>query len=275
MKNTSRTDIHRPSVLVPTAYTYILDFCNSKDFMPAVNRTEALTIYKLKGAHIHGGIFSCDICGAHYTYGTLFMHDATGEIISVGHDCADKLHLLRDCEAAERLMRQAKAAGLRAIETLERYMGLVAFVRANRALMADLAVDHPIIQDIRAKLVSTGARWGLSEKQRALILKLATESRQPPEKHVPVPVCEGRMLVEGTVASVKVVDSFYGQQCKITVKVETPDGSWLVYGTAPAALLDERDLRGKRVSFMARVERGGRDPHFGFFSRPTKLQLVA
>jgi len=277
MKVQPRNDIHRPSVLIPADYAYVMDFSNSRPelLQPAFNRDEANAVYRESGAQIHGGIFQCDICGAVYTYGTLFIHRASQEVISVGHDCADKLELLRDSAAADSLFRQAKAASLQALERAERRGRLFDWARANRSLLRDLKVRHGITADIRGKLIRTGAKWGLSEKQVALVRKLAADSRQPVEKHVPVPISDERMVVSGTVVSFRAVDSEYGTSFKITVKVATSEGSWLVYGTAPSSILDGTNVVGSSVQFTAKVVRGERDAHFGFFSRPTKATRTA
>lgn len=302
MKNTSRNDIHRPSVMNPDEYTCILDFCQAVPelFQPAINRDEAIAIYvtERRGVQIHGGIFQCDICGAHYTYGSLYEHTPTKEVISVGHDCADKLDLL---QGTEDVRGRAKAVGLRAREKAEREANLASWKEAHPELWAALQGDHPILKDMLANLVRTGARWDLTEKQVALVLKLDADLKKPAEVHVPAPIAEGRQLVVGTIVGCKSYESEYGICLKMTVKVETPAGSWLAWGTVPSALEQASEkawrdanapsneegnraqhncpgyrelLRGAKVSFEAKLK-PGRDPHFALFSRPTKAKLVS
>jgi hypothetical protein len=130
----------------------------------------------------------------------------------------------------------------------------------------------------------------LSDKQVAFALKLADEVRNPPpaERHVAAPIEEGRQVVRGRVVSLKVHEGHYGDTLKMTVKIETPDGSWLVWGTCPSAIagdhLTDGDVNAPR-EMVAGVERGdevefsaklkpGRDEHFALFSRPTKATIV-
>lgn len=303
-----RTDAHRPSALDPRAYTYLFDFSNAKPelFQPAINRDQALDVYvtQRRGVQIHGGIFACDICGAHYTYGSLFEH-TSGAVISVGHDCADKLELARDFAEGDRVLREAKRLRMVEVERRQRWSGLIAWAR-DRAdeypcVLPALKTDHLIVRDIRERLVNSGAKWGLSPKQEALVLKLYEESLKPKveETHVPVPIVEGRQRIEGEVVSVKHTDGYYGVATKITVKVTTPDGTWIAWGTMPTALYDvaaeewrdehaprdaegarpwhrlpeERELLvGRTVGFDAKLKQG-RDAHFALFSRPTKPEL--
>jgi hypothetical protein len=266
-----RTDIHRPGVLVPEDYHSVIDFAQAEPdlFQPAINVTEALATYRERGANIHGGIFSCDICGAHYKYGALFQHK-DGEVISVGHDCADKLELFCDWRAEG----EAKAAGLLERERQERVARLAAWHAEHADLVPLLEVDHPIIRDIRDRLVQTGARWGLTEKQEQLVRKLAAERAAPAPVRVPVPFKDVRATLEGVVVGVRVQDGVYGSVVKMTVEVESAagDGTWLCYGTMPSALMGTE--RGQRVRFQAKVTPGDREPHFGFFSRPTKAEVL-
>lgn len=63
----------------------------------------------------------------------------------------------------------------------------------------------------------------------------------------------------------------------MTVKITTPDGVWLAWGTVPSNLTGPdgtyQSLRGLEVEFQAALK-AGREPHFALFSRPTKAVLV-
>lgn len=273
----SRTDRHRPSVMKPEEYREVLSFCQAvpEKLQPAVNRDEAVELYRQKGVGIHGGIFQCDLCGAHYRYGSLFEHEPTGELISVGHDCADKLDLMVDWNAAERM----RELGLAGRERAEREQRLSAWKADNAEVWAVMeGSQHPIVVDIRARLISTGARWGLSDKQVELVKRIvAQEKMRAEEKHVPVPFRDGeRARVEGSVVSVKSVESPYGRTWKMTLKVQTPGGCYLLHGSVPSQLIDKleaRELVGQRVGLTALVQHG-RDVHFAFYKRPTKAEVL-
>jgi hypothetical protein len=102
------------------------------------------------------------------------------------------------------------------------------------------------------------------------------------EKHVPAP--EGRVTVRGRVVSKKGVESAYGWTLKMTVKVETTEGTWLAWGTVPAdlALIQHPTIeyqqtvleRGDEIEFTATLA-CGRDAHFAIFKRPTKARVIA
>ncbi len=147
--------------------------------------------------------------------------------------------------------------------------------------------DPPgILRDMYDKLHRYGS---LSEKQIAFAHKLANQILNPPppkpvERHVPAPL--GRVSVRGTIVSVKHYDTDYGPSTKMTVKVETPNGSWLVWVTVPSSISTEfwatpgqHDeiapwLKGKEVEFTATLTRGN-DEHFAFGKRPSKARIVA
>lgn len=312
---TKRTDPHRPGAIVPAEYRELFCYAYSSSSegwpIPGFNlnmlhaqRTgrpfrdlavrnpdgtysagpEAKPItddagkpYPMASIHKAG---PCDSCGAHFIEGSVFLHEPTGECIAVGHICARKMELDFDESAAALLSGRRKSARKAVIERRKRRYNLRLWVEdASRELREAFRHDHHIIRDIRARLI----QWGsVSEKQEALVLKIAREEREraerPPEKHVPVPIEDKRQTIEGTVVSAKWHENDYGGSLKMTVKVETDEGSWLCWGTAPSSLdefvMDLGGLRGCKVRFDAKLKQG-RDDHFALFSRPTKAAVLA
>jgi len=221
------------------------------------------------------GAGTCSVCGAHYKYGDLWRHTGLNEYIHVGHDCADKYSMIADRSAFELEMdrrSEAKAAIILAKQTEEQKQ---AFFSLHPGLEAALATNHPIVRDIAGRFTQYKT---LSEKQVALVFKLAHEvaNPKPQEAHVPAP--EGRVCVKGLVLSVKQHESQFGPSLKMTVKVLTDAGSWLCWGTVPGSLLNwanknQTQLRGCEVAFCAELTRG-RDAHFALFKRPTQAEVV-
>lgn len=143
------------------------------------------------------------------------------------------------------------------------------FLAQNPGLAADLALNHPVLADMNARLRRFGS---LSDPTVAYARKLANDVRNP-ERHVPAP--EGRVTVTGTVVSVKWHESNYGGSYKMTVKVATDDGSWLAWGSVPSKLSGnpEKNLKGAVVEFTASLTRG-KDDYFALYKRPTAAKVV-
>jgi hypothetical protein len=109
-------------------------------------------------------------------------------------------------------------------------------------------------------------------------------SRFDNETHVPAPT--GKQTVRGTVISTKANKGDFGTTYRMTVKVETGAGVYLVNSTIPAAIFDAcedaltntngwiHELRGCEVEFSATLERSD-SAHFAFAKRPTKATIVA
>lgn len=155
---------------------------------------------------------------------------------------------------------------------------LVALETAHPGIGEALAADHKIVRDIASKLATYGS---LSEKQIALVFRLAAESKAP-KATVPA----GRAEVVAVVTSLKEVESNYGgfyNRCgayvggkvttKMTAKVETASGSYRVYGTVPSALVETTKV-GDTLRFTATFEASKDDPSFGFFKRPSCAERV-
>jgi hypothetical protein len=300
---TPRTDPHRPGAIVPADYDFVLSYngATSQDGWPVpswgINCELDRRVLDKDGKIVKNGEHNadgrccvvglrhvakvrfaatgstgaCSICGTPFVYGDVWRHVPTDTYIHIGHICAAKYELLADRSAHELALGRLKAAAAVALERERGRELRAAFYAAHPGLDANLELDHHILRDLKAKL----AKWrSLSEPQVALAAKIADEVRhpKPAEVHIPAPTGHG-IVVRGTVVSVKTHESMYGESLKMTVKVTTPDGAWLVWGTVPSALLGGGELRGSVVEFTANLE-AGREPHFVFAKRPRKARVV-
>lgn len=205
------------------------------------------------------------MCGAYFRNGDVWQHVTTGEMIHLGHDCAEKYGLEADRAAWERWHKaEAEKRSIARIEQ-KRAAARDAYLAERPELAAALQVDHPILRDMAAKLHRYGS---LSEKQIAFAVKLAGEAQtkkqaQAEERHVPAP--QGRVTFRGRVVSIKTYESDWGPSTKLIVKMETADGCWLAMVSEPRDLYA---LRGDVVEMTATLKTG-REAHFALGSRPT------
>jgi hypothetical protein len=126
------------------------------------------------------------------------------------------------------------------------------------------------------------------DKMAAAAAKRAAEEARKAEA-APVPVTDKRIRIEGIITTVRNVDTDWGTTTKI--RVETDEG-WACWGTLPkdceagspwnedGSWKDDDEIeaeagRGDRIAFMARIEVSADDDKFGFFTRPTKGEIVA
>jgi hypothetical protein len=230
-------------------------------------------------AHAHfaldGGPGKCTVCGAHYVHGEVWRHTLSGEIIFLGHDCAEKYGFLIDASEAELAAERARAATAKAILAAQTKAERAALYAAHPGLEAALGREHYILRDLAAKLHQYR---GLSDKQIALALKIAHELDNPQAADVHVPAPLGKQTFRGTIVSTKGVEGAWGWSSKITVKVMTPAGVWLAWGTEPAAFGTQASkhgnrLRGAEVEITATLK-AGREPHFAIMSRPRGTVLA-
>lgn len=280
-----RTDIHRPAAIIPAHYRYYTSYALATTVdgwpVPAWN-IEVVTGLRASGAAFArtGGLGKCSICGANFIYGDIWVHEPSGEHLHVGHDCADKYEMLADRSAFELEHGRLKAASAREAAKAHNREVRQAFLDAHPGLAEALETDHHIVRDIRSRFQEFRS---LSDKQVALVMKIAAEARRPAaekEKTVAAPIVGGRQTFTGTVVSAKVMETAYGDSCKMTVKVATADGVWLAWGTAPAGLLEAvadiaqqknisrcAALRGTVVEVTAALK-PGRESNFALLVRP-------
>lgn len=293
-----RTDVHREGALIPAEYSHALHYdlggsdgrafgrnCEAEicgydaDNRPIYGkhapgeRCCVATLRKHERFAEHGGPGKCTACGAWFRYGEVWRHDPTGVHIHLGHDCADKFGMLADRSAFEIERGRREHAHALACARAEKAERREAFLASKPGLAAAFECDHRIVRDIRERFEQYGS---VSEKQIALVIKLAGEARNPApaEQHVVAPT--GRVTFRGKVVSYKIQDSQYGTQYKIVVKVATDAGVWLCWCTAPASMLPSSHggspLQGCDVEITATLERG-RDAHFVFGKRPNGRRL--
>lgn len=307
-----RTDIHRPAEIKPEDYNFVgyqylkINDLGDAAFLGDERRRIARHMERTGGkfsTHEHGG--NCHICGAHCIYTAVFYHKPNNEYIKTGLECADKLDTSVDGEEFRKHVRAAleQAAGkkkARAVLVQADLEGAYLVYEAMNVLFKDgaalgqLWIDlgaerhngrNPLweeytITDIVGKLVKYG---NISDAQVGFLRTLAAKIADRPkvradreiqkarraEEHANAEVVpEGRNVIRGTVLSVK-YDQGPFEQTKVLVQ---DDRGFKVYGTKPAALHGE--IKGKHVEFTAKLERSKDDDKFGFFSRPTKAQVL-
>lgn len=275
-----RTDMHRDGAVIPTDYTTLFEYgvfgilgevedYGMKELGEAQESGKVNALQTPEGGR---SVFQCCFCGAHFSHGMALEHKS-GEIVFVGRICAAKIGFAVDQAAWRRRYADAK----RRIYLYARRRAT--FITWKRELLAQakevrlaFRSQHRIVRDILSK----GLRFGsLSAKQYALVLKIRTEElapKKPEAAKLPVPT--GRVVIEGRVISTRLDDGFrYGTtQLKMLVLVETPEGEFKVWGSAPDALVGQFELKGSRVRFTAACE--PKELGFGFFKRPTKPQLL-
>lgn len=336
-KTTKRTDVHRPSALIPAHYEAWNDYAlpSMGGLCPrlGVDCADPIRIHDHQGLHarteyptcpdtgrccvasterharrdgraIYGHAGKCGVCGAHYLYGSMFRHEPTGEIVHLGHDCAQKYELMFDLSEFELALGRVRHANAKAIARAENAAERQAFFDAHPGIEAALALgktdgskSERILADMAGRFVTYRT---LSDKQVAFAQKLADGIRNPKpevvEQHCAAPIGKG-IEFEGEIVSCKIADGYMGGATyKMTIKVTTTDGStWLAFGTCPAALTaclgnaPASALRGRRISVKASLElprprepemfetdagradaaRKATEKHFVFMSRPT------
>lgn len=279
-----RTDIHRPGAIIPAKYSHVLFYHGPMTFCgmitASLNVDKVLELKRTQKFAPTGSTFNCSVCGAHFNEGEIWKHNETQEHIYVGRICAEKYGLMTDRSEYELELGREKEAMAKAIQTKINAEKREAFLSLHPGLKEALEAKHHIVEDIAKKFQTY---CNLSPAQVALVFKLALEVANPveAEKHVPAP--QGRLTFKGTVVSLKEVDGFYGSQTKMIVKVITPEGSWLAYGTAP--IIRNNYPRIHSTDGIIPIEKGmelevtatlsaGRDPHFVLMSRP-KAKIIS
>lgn len=283
--STTRTDIHAPASpdFDPQAYQCVGVFDLRPEFGDGGNRMMTVNHQIDLGYRFAGSTAGdCGHCGARLRYAALMIHDNGRDMMYVGEQCLGNRF--------EADLTKDQFQELRATAKLNRE-------RSNKqGRIQALVEQYPVLAVLLDPEVA--ARWGdfignlgwqlrdngtLSERQIAAIpgsmarsVEWAHEAavREDRERSAPpaLPVPDSgktRIVVEGEVLSTRWQDNdFGGGSVKMLLLA---DDGWKVWGTVPSSL----DLgQGARVRFTATVKPSGDDPTFGFFSRPTKAELI-
>lgn len=323
-----RTDVHRPSAIIPANYEQWNDYSLAgSDGVPpmGVDCAMPFTTYdaqgratgvvtptcadsgrccvrsterhaRAEGRAIYGQAGRCGVCGAYFRHGSMFKHEPTGEIVHMGHDCAQKYGMMIDLSAFEIEQGRHERAHATAITRAANAAKRDAFCDAHPGLSAALDLADEIAKDT-SRVYTSGERilidlaskfmrfCELSEKQVDLAWKLANEIRNPvppkaEELHVDAPTGKG-VSFTGEIVSAKIHISQYGSSWKVTIKVTTEGGSWLAWGTAPRGLMDlvvdcvEAQEKAKRDAWVAeamQLATRGVDP--GTMRQEDRAQLI-
>jgi len=223
----------------------------------------------------NGGV--CDHCGTWFKWGVIYKNIKTDKYIVVGHICSKKTF---DFDSKrDREVYQLKLRVERAKEAHRMRQIACEFIEAND-LSEDIVVDHYIVKDIRSRL----ERWGkISEKQIALVRKLAAESRKPKEPELEYKPCEeGRIQISGKILCTKCQENTYSPYGGTVLKMLVLDNRMFkVWGTVPESICWDAEgncltgkLIGKDVCFIGTVTKSKDDECFGFFKRPSKAKLI-
>jgi hypothetical protein len=295
----TRTDIHRPSAPAfdPEAYDCwgVFDLnpeCgDSGDRILTVNR--AVSEGYRFASHQAGG--QCGHCGARLRYVALMTHQPSMDMIWVGETClAGRFESLTKAQFAQlrktaQLDRERQARLVAFQELCQDYPVLVWATYAHNIGAAG-AGDQTwgerngkgwaisVLDDIARKARQYG---DLSDAQAALVGRLVDElagaeaetakrdAAAAEEAANAKPVPTGRIVVEGEVLTVKFQDNDFGGSLKMLVA----GAGWKVWGTVPAAI--DGVERGDRVRLTATVTASDDDENFGFYSRPSKAEVLA
>jgi hypothetical protein len=292
-----RTDIHSIKNLVPSEYDFVMAFSYSEVSGPdgysepvwPESITDVCNFVREHGsdmANIHKGHLKCDHCGSNYLNGEVWRHQETNQFITIGHICGDKLNMARDLSKHEYILKMKKKATKQRIlafhKRVENRKRIRHMLETTKGLSDALKVDHYITKGMRKNF----CMWGrLTERQLELLFKLKREAHvvKTSDNWIKIPevMFDGRQAVTGIVLSTKHVESHFGVQTKMLVKVDSDSGSWKAWGTCPSAI-DSRwdednnhiDPTGSTVTFFAKFSPSNTDKSFCFFNRPTKAKVV-
>jgi hypothetical protein len=271
----ARLDAHSPLNLVTEDYRYVGAYDNEDIFFQEDSRYLRDFLAHSTTAR-YGNGHQCDHCGAHIRYVAVLLHVPTQDHIAIGETCLGNRFALasRDFHT----LRQQAANARKEHRLLTAWNEYKAeHPGVNFDLLA--TSENAFIKDVLAK----GRQYGnLSDNQlNAIVRAFERDAQRAVEQAaqalVPKVDCpEGkRITITGRLVSRKWKETQFGSVEKCLVVVDTGAGEYKVWGSISQALRDQGVQVGDLVTFSANVERSSDDHSFGFFSRPTKAQVLS
>jgi hypothetical protein len=311
-KDDLRTDIHRRGAFQPDQYRffgwYWLRWSVSGRTVPgrsSVERADARVQAYLASeeaqdfkAMVYGDFGRCGVCGARFACGEIWQHTERMDLVHIGCDCCEKYEMVsgtdwnavkdereRHIKGLKTAIKNAAARERIAAEHPD-YVEAIEFFVAQKLdtpfgfirSMCDSWKNSPAKVTpnmIKATIVAA------SRERERLARKAKIDAERAAEVKCAAPT--GRVTVRGVVVSIKDHESEWGVTRKMTVKVTTDAGVYLVWTTVPTNLFSSYDhaknettdgvARGDEVEFDAKLEHG-KDPFFAFGKRPTKASII-
>ena len=189
---------------------------------------------------------------------------------------------------AKRLERVAKRDAK--VDALRRkYPEVMAYLESLEVdEWGNVATRNPFVTSMRDKALNEGF---MTEPMAAAMVRVIDKEKAEAARPK-TEVIEGRGVITGTIVSAKSVETQWGLSQKVTI---ADDRGFRIYGSLAGNLADEAynewresvkavydygpecwldHLKGKRLTFTARVERSREDVEFGFFTRPNKAEFI-
>jgi hypothetical protein len=287
-----RTDAHAPASpnFDPEAYDCWGVFDTAPDNTDSAARGKAVTTLLDKGYRIGSGSSAqCGHCGTFIRYAALMVRYDMEEFIFVGQDCL--INRFEDLTKAEFTLLR-KAAKLNRERASKKQVAEQTF--SDNPWLAEIPTYGGTFLDSLYEQAQGGK--SLTEKQIEAGIKALDKAKEREEQFQArkaqetvlieqgVQAPEGKVIVTGTVLSVKWQESAYGGSLKMLVE---SDEGWKVWSSVPKSLQGTSALvggeewkfsqdvqAGERIEFTATLTPSDKDPLFAFAKRPTKAQVL-
>lgn len=258
---TKRTDVHRPSAILPQDYELVEGLGGFQDY-----------------GYPGGG---CAHCGHAIRYAVRFKHLPSGDILDFGEDCANLIDL--ENRVAYIVQRMKNAAREQAMKDRAEKQWF-----ERREDMEDS--DPDVVEwmetqnwDLEKFAFLNDMKWAfdkygsLTPAQTGAVRKIMARRIEQAEARLnevlpTTPAPEGRVEVEGEIVYTKYDSDANFPALKMLVKLTDNNKVW---GTVPRAIEEAQgQLKGTKVKFTAAFTRSNTDDHFSFYKRPTKAEVI-